>query len=70
VCDEPAVRVVNLSGVNLNTRNISAMELPAKLFGKDRFKSGDTIEFSSTFLTHCRAYRAEWKGKFDLSGKR
>ena len=70
VCDEPAVRIVNLSGVNLNTRNVAALELPAKLFGKDRFKSGDTIELSSTFFTHCRAYRVEWKGKFDLRAER
>ena len=66
VCDEPAVRLVNLSGEYMNTRNIAAVELPAKLFGKARFKSGDSIEFSSTFITHCRAERVEWKGKFSL----
>jgi hypothetical protein len=64
--DESMVRIVNLSGVNLNTRNIAAMELPAKLFGKDRFKAGDAVELASTFLAHCRAYRVEWKGKFTL----
>ena len=69
-CDEPAVRILNLSRMNLNTRNIAAMELPAKLFGKDHFKSGDTIELSSTFFTHCRGYQVEWKGKFDLRGER
>ncbi len=62
------VRIVNLSGVKLNTRNIAAIELPAKLFGCARFQSGDTIEFASTFYTHCRAYRIEWKGKFRLRG--
>jgi hypothetical protein len=66
VCDEPAVRLVNLSGEYMNTRNIAAVELPAKLVGKARFKSGDSIEFSSTFITHCRAERVEWKGKFSL----
>jgi hypothetical protein len=66
VCDEPAVRLVNLSGVYMNTRNIAAVELPAKLFGKEQFKAGDTIEFGSTFFTHCRADRVEWKGKFTL----
>ena len=50
----------------MNTRNIAALELPAKLFGKVRFKAGDTIELSSTFFTHCRADRVEWKGKFTL----
>ncbi len=69
VVDEPAVRVMNLSGMNGNLRNIAAMELPAKLFGKDRFKAGDAVEFASTFYTHCRAYRVEWKGQFTLRGK-
>jgi hypothetical protein len=66
VCDEPAARVVNLSGIYMNTRNIAAVELPAKLFGKAQFKSGDSIEFGSTFFSHCRADRVEWKGKFTL----
>ncbi|HXB60539.1 MAG TPA: hypothetical protein VNU95_13285, partial [Candidatus Acidoferrales bacterium] len=66
ICDETAVRLVNLSGVYMNTRNIAALELPAKLFGKEQFKVGDTIEFGSTFFTHCRADRVEWKGKFTL----
>jgi hypothetical protein len=65
-CDEPAVRIVNLSGVYMNTRNIAAIELPAKLFGKARFKRGDRVEFDSTYFTHCRADRVEWKGKFTL----
>ncbi len=65
-CDEPAVRIVNLSGEYMNTRNIAAVELPAKLFEKERFKAGDTIEFDSTFFTHCRADRVEWKGRFTL----
>jgi hypothetical protein len=65
-CDEPAVRIVNLSGEYMNTRNIAALELPAKLFGKQRFKAGDTIEFDSKFFTHCRADRVEWKGKYIL----
>ncbi len=69
VVDEPAVRLVNLSGVNGNFRNIACMELPAKLFTKDRFKAGETIEFASTFFAHCRGYRTDWKGRFTLAGK-
>jgi hypothetical protein len=65
-CDNPAVRIVNLSGEYMNTRNIAAMELPAKLFGKTNFKPGEAIEFDSTFFTQCRADRVEWKGKFTL----
>jgi len=37
------------------------------LFGKDRFRPRDAIEFASTFIGHCRAYRVEWKGRFSLS---
>jgi hypothetical protein len=61
------VRLVNISGVNLNVRNISAMELPARLFGKTRFRAGDVIEFSSVFTTQAQGYRTEWRGKFKLA---
>ena len=70
IVNEPAVRVVNLSGLNGNVRNIACIELPAKLFGKDNFRSGDPIELSSTFFTHCRAYRVDWRGKFKLRNER
>ncbi|PYJ81433.1 MAG: hypothetical protein DME22_21185 [Verrucomicrobia bacterium] len=66
IIDEPTVRVANISGLNGNFRNIACMELPARLFGRDRFKPRDLIEFASTFVSHCRAYRVEWKGKFAL----
>ncbi len=66
ICDTPAVRIVNLSGEYMNTRNIAAVELPAKLFGKTEFKPGDTIEFDSKFFTQARADRVEWNGKFTL----
>jgi len=54
----------------MNTRNVAALELPAKLFGQERFKSGDTINLASTFFTHCRSDRVEWKGKFTLKDGR
>jgi hypothetical protein len=69
IVDEPTVRLVNISGLNGNYRNIACLELPAKLFGKDRFKRGDRIELASTFHTHCRAYRVEWKGRFTLRAR-
>jgi hypothetical protein len=50
----------------MNTRNIAALKLPAKLFGKRAFKLGDAIEFGSTFFTQGRADRVEWRGKFTL----
>jgi hypothetical protein len=66
VCDGPGVRVVNLAGQYMSTRNIAAVELPATLFGKKRFEPGDTIEFDSTFFTQARAEQVQWKGKFTL----
>ena len=66
-CDETSVRLVNIAGEYMNTRNIAAMRLPASLFGKDHLKRGDEIELASTFVTHARGDRVEWKGKFTLS---
>jgi hypothetical protein len=65
--DAAGVRLMNISGINGNFRNVAALELPAELFGKKRLKAGDVIELSSTFLGHCRAYRVEWKGRFTLN---
>jgi hypothetical protein len=70
VWDEPAARFVNLSGIYTSTRNVAAIELPAKLFGKEQFSAGDTVELESTFFAHCRAYRVDWKGRFTLSKER
>jgi hypothetical protein len=64
--NEARVRIENLSGVNLHVRNIAALEIPAKLFGKDELKPGDSLELDCTLLTHCRAYRYDWKGRFTL----
>jgi hypothetical protein len=69
IVNEARARLVNISGINGNFRNIAALEMPAKLFGKDRFKTGDVIDFASTFHTHCHAYSVEWKGQFTLRGK-
>jgi Glycosyl hydrolases family 43 len=66
ICSEPAARIANLSGIYMNTRNIAAVELPAKLFGKTRFQSGDPIKLASTFFTHARADRIDWRGTFAL----
>jgi hypothetical protein len=65
--NEPSVKVVNISGLNLEVRNIAAMELPARLFGRSRFKAGDTIDLVATLLTHAQAYRVEWRGQFKLA---
>jgi len=61
------VRLENLSGLNLNVRNIAILELPAERFGRKRFRAGDTVELNSTLLTHAQAYRMEWKGTYKLA---
>ncbi|MBI4662218.1 MAG: hypothetical protein HY735_25650 [Verrucomicrobia bacterium] len=66
ILNDRGIKIANFSGVDLNVRNIAALELPAQRFGKDRFRAGDTIQFSSTLHTHCQAYRVDWKGKFVL----
>lgn len=68
IVNERSVRMASLSGVNLNVRCIAAIELPAKLFGKEAFQAGDKVEIGSTFLTHGQAYRVDWKGTFTLRG--
>jgi hypothetical protein len=64
VWDEPAPRVVQFSAYN--SRDVAAVALPAKMFGRTRFKSGDSIYFSSTFFSHCRADHVDWNGRFTL----
>jgi hypothetical protein len=66
IASDPEVRLENVSGVNLNVRNIAILELPARKLGKQRLRSGDTLDLSSTFLTHGQAYRMEWRGTFTL----
>lgn len=66
IVNEPSARIVTLSGLNLDVRNIAALELPAKLLGRDRLKAGDAIELDCTLLTHGRAYRCDWRGRFTL----
>ena len=67
IVNERSTRIANLSGFNLNVRNIACMELPARLFGKDRLRAGDAIDLSSTLFTHCRGYHVDWRGRFTLA---
>ena len=53
--NEPSARLVNLSGIYRNTRNVAALEVPANLLSRAGFRAGDTIQFQSTFHTHARA---------------
>ena len=70
VSDEPAARVVNLAGIYLTTRTIAALEVPAKLCGKEKLRSGDIVRLAATFYTHCQAERTDWEGTFQLKNHR
>jgi hypothetical protein len=63
---EPGLRVEHLSGLNLNVRNIAALELPAAFLNRSAFHVGDVVELSSSLVSHARAYRTEWRGRFVL----
>ncbi len=63
---EPEIKVLNLSGLNLNTRNIAIMVIPAARVGKTQLQAGDVIKLEAELATHCRAYQTAWKGQFKL----
>jgi hypothetical protein len=67
IVSDPTVRLENLSGLNLNVRNVAILELAAERLGRKRFRAGDTIDLNTTLLTHAQAYRVDWKGTFTLA---
>lgn len=60
------VRLECLSGLNLNVRNIAAMEIPVREFGRAGLKAGDEIDLVVSLVTHARAYTMTWRGRFTL----
>ena len=67
IVSDATLRLESLSGVDLDVRNATAIELPARRFGIDRFAPGDVVQFSSTLSTHCGAMVTEWQGRLTLS---
>jgi hypothetical protein len=67
IADDSSIRVECLSGLEQYARVIAILEAPTKNLGKARLQPGDTVELSSTFTTHGRAYRFEWKGNYRLA---
>lgn len=62
-----AARVWDVSGVDPRTRNIAVLELPAALFGRERMRADDALDFAATLRSHCGAFRVEWRGKYLLA---
>jgi hypothetical protein len=67
VTDADGIRIKSISGIHQDVRCITAIELPAKMFGKSQFTVGDQITLKSTFTTFARASRIDWKGQFTLA---
>ena len=66
IVNDSGLRMENLSGVNLNVRNIAILELPARKLGRSRLRRGDSIQLKSILQTHGKAYTVEWEGTFRL----
>lgn len=60
------LKIVSLSGTYHDVRCITAVEIPAEYLGRQRLGAGDTIVLDSSFTTHGRADRMEWRGTFTL----
>jgi len=63
---EAAMRVESIPVGNPSAWMTAAMEVPAKLLGKDSLTIGDEIELECVLIMHARAQRIEWKGRFRL----
>jgi hypothetical protein len=63
---DDAIRVESLSGTYHQVRCISIMEIPAQRLGRQQFAPGDEIDLESSFITHARASRIDWRGTFRL----
>lgn len=66
IASDPTLRLEHLSGVNLNVRNIAAVEVPAQRFGQKSLEAGDRIRVEISLDSHGQAYRVEWRGEFAL----
>jgi hypothetical protein len=67
VVSDRLLRVESLGGTSHDVRGITAIELPAKNLGREKLQPGDKITLDTSYTTHGRAYRMEWKGEFALS---
>ena len=67
IVNDATLRLQALSGLDLNVRNVAAIELPAALFGKTELRADDVIEFSTTLTTHGQAYTTDWAGRLTLA---
>ncbi|HEX2476101.1 MAG TPA: hypothetical protein VHK01_15225 [Lacipirellulaceae bacterium] len=67
VTSDPTVGIKSISGLYHDVRCITVIELKSQHLGKEKLRPGDEIELNTSFVSHGRAYRARWNGKFTLS---
>jgi hypothetical protein len=60
-------RVKSISGLYHDVRCITVIMLQAQQLGYELLRPGDEFELDSSFVSHGRAYRIDWKGKFRLA---
>jgi hypothetical protein len=65
--NETSLRMKSLGGTYQDTRCVTVIELPADRIGRESLQPGEKISLDTTFTTHGRAYRMDWKGEFILS---
>ncbi|HJQ79546.1 MAG TPA: hypothetical protein VJ828_06305 [Lacipirellulaceae bacterium] len=64
---DSSARVKSISGLYHDVRCITVIQLPASYFDKESLRPGDEFRLDTSFVSHGRAYRIEWKGRFKLS---
>jgi hypothetical protein len=67
---ESTAQLASLSSFDIKVHTTAALGLPARLFGRKEFRTGDRVEFSSAFVTHSKAHRTSWSGSFILASAR
>jgi hypothetical protein len=65
VTDE-RIRVESLSGMDVDVRNVAVMEVPVSVLGRAGLAAGQEVELEVAWVSHARARRVEWRGRFRL----
>jgi hypothetical protein len=64
---ELSIGIKSISGLYHDVRCITVIELESQYFGKKNLQPGDQIELNTSFVSHGRAYRVDWRGALTLS---
>ena len=67
VISDPTLGIKSISGLYHDVRCITVIELNSQYLGKKNLQPGDQIELNTSFVSHGRAYRVDWRGALTLS---